>query len=257
MSRSSVVVCLVCAVFLTSAFAANNSNQAAVLVAQSYAALTGGNPLSDVTLNATATTTAGSYTASQPVVLKALGTDDSRIDIVAGASMAIRNSTPGYPQGVWTAYDGTSGTDALHNCWTDAAWFVPEFSSIFGSQNVSLSYIGLETLNGNQVQHLQVWKSVSGAPQDVNSSIQTLSTMDVYLDALSLLPDAIRFNAHPDNDSNTNLPVEIDFSNYQAVNGIQLPFHIQRFLQGSLSLDIVVTSATLNSGLTDSDFQFQ
>jgi hypothetical protein len=48
--------------------------------------------------------------------------------------------------------------------------------------------------------------------------------------------------------------VEIDFSNYQAVNGVQVPFRVQKFLNGSLFLDVTVQSAVLNSGIPQSDF---
>ena len=81
--------------------------------------------------------------------------------------------------------------------------------------------------------------------------------MDFYLDATSLLPVAIKFNTHPDDDANTNIPVEVDFSSYQAVNGAQIPFHIQKFSQGTLMLDVTVTSVAVNSGVADSAFMVQ
>jgi len=51
--------------------------------------------------------------------------------------------------------------------------------------------------------------------------------------------------------------VEIDFSNYQAVNGIQVPFHVQKLISNGLVLDLVMSSAVLNSGLSDSLFAVQ
>ena len=85
----------------------------------------------------------------------------------------------------------------------------------------------------------------------------SLSATDLYLDSASLLPLAIRFNVHPDDDFGLDIPVEVDFSNYQAINGVQVPLHIQKFLQGTLVMDINLTSATFNSGLSDSQFQVQ
>ena len=80
------------------------------------------------------------------------------------------------------------------------------------------------------------------------------STMDFYLDAATLLPSAVVFNAHPDNDPGTNIPVEIDFSNYQAISGIAVPLHIQKYLQGSLVTDLVISNAVFNTGLPLSTF---
>jgi hypothetical protein len=74
------------------------------------------------------------------------------------------------------------------------------------------------------------------------------------LDASTYLPVALTFNAHPDNDAGTNIPVEIDFSNYQQVNGVQIPFHVQKFLNGPLFLDVTVQSAVVNSGVPPSAF---
>jgi hypothetical protein len=96
------------------------------------------------------------------------------------------------------------------------------------------------------VQHLQsVWSSGPA------------STIDFYLDASTMLPVQINFNSHPDNAATTNIPYQITFSNYQAVNGSQIPYHIQEYFNGSLLLDFTVTNAALNSGLSDSLFALQ
>lgn len=105
-------------------------------------------------------------------------------------------------------------------------------------------------------QHIRV--SQVFAPDAKNIlDISRLSAVDFYLDPASSLPLAIAFQVHADDDMNTNIPMEIRFANYQAVNGVQVPFHIQRMLNGGVVLDVVVTSATVNSGLPDSNFNIQ
>jgi hypothetical protein len=89
------------------------------------------------------------------------------------------------------------------------------------------------------------------------SHAQQFSTTDFYLDAGTLLPVAVSFQSHPDGDAGSNIAVEIDFSNYQPSNGIQVPFRIQKLVQGSLTLDFTVSSVVLNSGLPDSLFAIQ
>jgi len=92
-------------------------------------------------------------------------------------------------------------------------------------------------------------------PQDTkNLALQGLSATDFYLDPASFLPLAIVFSVHPDADMNTNIRSEIGFANYRAVSGVLIPFHIQRMLNGTVVLDIVVNNATVNSGLQDSLF---
>jgi hypothetical protein len=182
-------------------------------------------------------------------MLYAKGQYESRIDLSlsSGNRSEIRNSSSD-TQGEWIGSDGTPYSFAVHNCLTDAVWFFPVFSSLaFATdQHQTLSYVGLEALNGASVQHLRsVWSG------------QQLTTMDFFLDATTLLPVAINFNAHPDNDSNTNIPVQILLSNYQNLNGVQTPYHIQELFNGNLLLDFTASSAVINSGLADSLFAIQ
>ena len=81
--------------------------------------------------------------------------------------------------------------------------------------------------------------------------------MDFYLDAVSFLPLAIGFVSHPDNDMGTNLPTEIEFANYQSINAVRVPFHFQKIFGGGVVLDVVVTSASFNAGLSDTLFTLQ
>ncbi len=65
---------------------------------------------------------------------------------------------------------------------------------------------------------------------------------------------------HPDNDFNRSIPVEIVFSGYQSSaavssgSGIKFPARLQKYLNGSLFLDLTIASAAVNSGLPASDF---
>lgn len=233
--------------------------QAVALAGQALTALTGRTQINDVTLTGTVTRTAGSDTEEGNVTLKALGLADSRFDLSlpSGQRSGVRNSANGFPQGYWITPDGTVHTVAAHNCLVDAAWFFPALSSLAAitNPNLAMSYIGSEIQRGIPVQHIRFWlyEPNSGAPD----FIAQVSTMDFYLDSQSFLPVMVTFNTHPEGDGGTNIPVEIDFSNYQVVNGDPVPFHIQKFLNGSLLLDVTVQAVTLNSGLTDSDFSVQ
>ena len=91
----------------------------------------------------------------------------------------------------------------------------------------------------------------------MTAEIQGLSAVDLYLDAATHLPVALDFNIHPDNDFGLSIPVEIQFSGYQKMGGIIVPTHIQKLIQGTLTFDFYVSSVTINSGLTDSEFSTQ
>jgi len=73
--------------------------------------------------------------------------------------------------------------------------------------------------------------------------------MDFYLDATTFLPVAITYNVHPDNSWTTNLPIEVDFANYQNFGRVTVPTHIQRYQQGVLMVDLTISGAAFNTGL--------
>lgn len=225
--------------------------QAVTLAAQSIAALTGGVTITDITLTGTGT---WNGTDSGPATMQALGVGESRIDLAlsGGTRSEIRDSQTGSALGQWIAPNNTSGAFAMQNCWTDAVWFFPALSSLAAGPNVVLVYVGQESRNGTAVQHIQSYQFLAG--QFPSPTPQQLSTIDFYLDASTSLPVAVTFNVHPDNDASTNLPVEIDFSNYQNIGGALVPLHIQRYLQGNPLMDLVVSNATFNTGLTLSAF---
>jgi hypothetical protein len=257
-----VVICIALSVTLTS-FASTKKQpdvsdpQAAAYVAQSVAAMTGGEAISDVSLSGTVTWTAGSDTENGTASLLALGTGESRMELSlsSGARSEIRDASTGTSIGKWTAQDGSSGKFAFHNCQTDAVWFFPALSSLTAGLNAIFAYVGQEVRNGETVQHLQSYGYQPAQYSGHGPTLQLLSTEDFYLDATTLLPSAITYNVHPDKDAGANLSVEVDFSDYQKVNGIAVPMHIQKYLQGTLTTDLTISGATFNSGIAISQFK--
>lgn len=256
MSRKSLLWLSLLLGVVSSSFAQSppaSDPQALSYAAQSITAMTGGTPINDVTL-------IGSVNWNQSdtgtATLTALGTGESRMDLAltSGTRTEIRDAQTGTPLGEWINPDSSSGQFASQNCQTDAAWFFPALGSLLGGSNVVLSYVGQETLYGEAVQHIQSYLYQPNAPTGSSPTLQQLSTMDFYLDASTLLPVATMFNAHPDNGATTNLQIEIDFSNYQNSGGVLVPMHVQKSQQGNLMVDINLTRASFNTGLSLSNF---
>jgi hypothetical protein len=256
-SKACLFLPFICFTLLGPSFGAaepSTNTNPVTLAAQSIVALTGGNPLTDVTLTGQATWIAGSDTETGTATLLAVGTGESRMDLIlsSGTRTEIRDAQTGVRLGEWIAQTGTTGMFARHNCQTDAVWFFPALTSLSGGTNVVFSYVGAVTRNGENVQHIQgtVYQTSS------NSSIPLLqlSVMDFYLDATTLLPSAITFNAHPDNNMLGNIPIEIDFSNYEVINGFNVPMHIQKYMQGTLAIDLTLSGSTFNTGVSLSNF---
>jgi hypothetical protein len=235
--------------------------QALSFANQSIAALTQGSTISDVTLSGNATWISGSDNQSGTATLYAKGTGESRVDLnlSGGLQSDIRNDVAAsYPQGE-SVVSGTATQWAIHNCWINASWFFPALSFLSTTSDSTLifAYVGQESRNGGQVQHLQVYRYLGTQKPAAITLIQQVSTADVYLDAASLLPVAVLFNSHPDDDAMTNIAIEVDYSNYQPISGIQVPTHVQKFISGGLAEDVTIASAVFNSGLADSLFTIQ
>jgi hypothetical protein len=251
---------LICAILCTCALPAHAQSpvpvrdpNALALASRALQALAGGKAITDITLQARATYIAGSDQDTGPATLVALGNQQSRVtlSLTGGQRQEIRNGIAG----AWVGQDGTAHATALHNCWTDASWFFPALSlaAAVSSPQTSVAFIGLETKLGIPVAHLQISKTLPRQPQ-MTPIIQRLSASDLYLDASSSLPVALDFNVHPENDAGRNIAVEIRYSNYQVANGIRVPLHIQKYQEGTLTLDLAVTNAVANSGVSSSFF---
>ncbi|MGC1616334.1 MAG: hypothetical protein WA736_16745 [Candidatus Acidiferrum sp.] len=260
MRSSRFVLFLVLLIFAKPATAqqANPSApQATVLLQRALAALTGGHPLTDVTLSGTAERIAGSDDESGTVVIKALAGAGTRVDLTlpSGPRTELRNTDSVSSVGSWSGPDGIAHSIPSHNLMTDGGLF-PAFTlaSFVASQNAVLLYVGPETKNGKAVFHISASLQFTEFPADLTPLMQHLTQTDIFLDANTYLPVAIAFNIHADDNARLDIPVEIDFSNYQTVSSVQVPFHVQKLINNTLALDFQFQNVIVNSGLTVSSF---
>jgi hypothetical protein len=234
------------------------NSQATALAVNSLAALTHGTAVTDAKLQAEVNYSAGSDEESGPATLEASGDLASRItlNLSGGQRLQIQNGT----QAEWAGPDGQQHLQALHNSLNWAAWFFPTLAigGLLQDPSYTTSYVGPDMYAGSPAQHLRIVRQLPGQGDPATMKLLLeLSTTDLYLDASSLLPVALEYNIHPDNNALQNIPVKVEFENYQTVGGVRTPFHIRQFLQGSLLLDISVSGGTINTGLPPGDFQIQ
>jgi hypothetical protein len=132
-------------------------------------------------------------------------------------------------------------------CWRPVIWFLPPLSlqpsllpSYLGAVDLGSSTIGFGTA---MYRHLQGELVLPSLTTKLAGDIMQRSTVDLGLDPASLLPAVLTYSVRPDNGAPVPIAIEIHYSNYQTVNGVKVPFTIQRYVNGSLQLDIAVTSA--------------
>jgi hypothetical protein len=253
--------------------------QAVALLQGALEALIGRATIRDVTLMGTAIRIAGSDNETGTATLQAMAGGYSRLSLSlpSGPRSETRNPLgsaladtllPGaqasaaqvaQPVGAWSGPDGVTHGMANHNIMTDATWFFPALTvaALASSQNYGFSYVGQETHDEQLAVHLSVSQPFPQAPAKIATLMEHLSQMDLYLDPGTLLPAALDFNVHPDNNVGLDIPVEIRFSNYQVVDGVQVPFHIQKYMNNALVLDLEFHTITINTGLAATSFAIE
>jgi hypothetical protein len=235
------------------------SLQAAQLLKQTLGALGATSPITDITLSGTAHYIAGSDDETGTATLKAIpGASRIDLNLSSGPRIEIENITGAAPAGSRSGPDGVVHSISDHNLLTDPGWFFPSFPITHGlSSGYAAIYVGHETRDGQAVEHVTISQTASirtlkGAP-----TMAHLSQMHFFLDSTTFLPAAVTFDIHPDDDASLDIPIEIRFSDYRSVNGVQVPFHVERFLNNGLVLNLQFDTAVLNTGLNASNFQVQ
>lgn len=244
--------------------------QAVALLQKSLAVLTGGAPVTDVTLTGavtnsiiTAGQTAGASAASGgtgTVTFIATVSGQSRLTITttSGTQTEVRDISSGTPTLTEIDTEGATYSVTTRSALSPhPAWFYPAFvlQSGLSSPYYASSYAGTETRDGAAVQHVVVWLL----------SDASFTQEDIYLDPTSLLPVALTFNFHPYDPTDPNgTPApfrgnvidsqeNVTFSDYRQVQGRPVAFQILTSFQAgsrTITSDIQISSVTFNTGAT-------
>jgi len=255
--RLSVAVPLfVCAV-VSPALACAQSSPVSTTLQSALQAMVGKDSIQDVTLSGTAETIAGSSDETTPFTYQATMAGSSRLEIPLSAGTlteACLVASTG-PSGQWSRGDGVIHTMAQHNLLAGLGWAFPAIvvSKLLTDTTMAASYVGLE----GSLMHFSASGQLPGASQTAAALQQHLTHIDIWLDASTLLPAKLSFNTHPTNNAALDIPVSVEFSQYQAFGGVLLPSHVQKFLNNTLTLDLQMQSATFNSGLPPTTFTIQ
>lgn len=237
----------------------SQSLQALRVLQNSYSALVGTVAVNNLTLTGSSEWIAGSDDEVGTATYRAVPSAN-RLDLAFpnGTRSEIRSNASGVPSGTWIGLDAVSHAMANQNLMSDAGWF-PAFTlgNLISSSNTVLTYIGQETRNGASVVHIsasQLFPNLSG---DSAVLMQHLTQVDIYLDPTTSLPVSYVFNSHPDSNALLDIPTEIRYSNYQNNGGAQIPFHVQKFINNTLTIDLQFQNAALNSGITAAQISAQ
>jgi hypothetical protein len=185
--------------------------------------------------------------------VKGRGSDQFRLDV----------SFPDGPR-TWAVSKGIGfGKDVDGSITPISYWNAINFGSLtfpvahllaaLQDSSLTVSYIGVETLNQSSVYHIQIQKTVPSS-QDPTGRLSKLTRIDYFVDPAIFYIVAIRAMTHPRDQVNEDHPLEVDFSNYQQIGGIVAPLSITEVSDGQAMFTIQLSQITFNAGLTDADF---
>jgi hypothetical protein len=221
------------------------------ILAKAAAAFSQGKSVNGVTLNATAEWIAGSddETGNATLTANADGSYSIQLQLAQSARTEAQTSFSSGQSCTWSGTDGISHPVASHNCMGSVTWFLPGVT-LFGKQQPSAVNTILTSTSavsaGPQLLDIRQQNVPTATSSDTVALLTHLSTSDVYLNPTTYLPMGLVFNIHPDDNAASDIPVQIVFTDYQSINGVSIPFRIQRYVNGSLQLDLTVTQASTN-----------
>jgi len=196
------------------------------------------------------TWTYGSDQQTGTVTLQASANGQSQIQLTlpAGTWTETQSTATGFEGNcTWTGFDGVVHSRQSFNCWRGTVWFLPQITSQAGPGWADNVCTFASSTAGGGTFHCE------RHPQGKMSAktallLAKISAYDLKVDSLGQ-PQALVFNDHPDNDSTVDIPTEIDFADYRPASGALIPFHIQKFINHGLVLDLQITNVQISASL--------
>lgn len=131
---------------------------------------------------------------------------------------------------------------------------IAHVSAALNDPATNILYIGAVLVNGHEFQEVRVEPfATEGDPDNLLSKFNAKS---FFIDSSTFQISRTLNVIHPNGDFTQDYPHEVDFGNYQQVNGVYVPFSIAEKVAGQDTWTLRLSAISFNSALTDADFQF-
>jgi|SRR5580704_4713 hypothetical protein len=238
--------------------APQRDSQAVSLLQRSFVAMggSGSSSLSSVLMQGQMTTEMGTKQVVGSLVIKCAGPDICRQDFTSDASS---HSTVFNVDRGMEVVDGSSIRLPMHTLINHPIKYFPVFTELAAwmDPNLSIVFVGEESLNGRPVHHIHVEKYLPGLDSKMSALYSKVSGTELYLDTTSL--DLVKRSQQVPifQDMGHTLVLDQLFSGYQVENGFSIPREISLRLNGNKFADIQITTVMFNSAVNLSDFEVQ
>jgi hypothetical protein len=234
----------------TSPVAVARDAQAVSLLQKSLAAM-GSTLPSDSTATGNVTLVQGSLTSNGTVRILTRGTNQTSIQFETDSA----NWSVIYSNGEANRIDarGTNYLPLEYAASTQCLYFpMPFVSGLLNNADISIQFVAQETLNSAAVNHIAIRNTFSSVP--TYQFLADFTITDIWLDATTSFPMKIGMVRRTAGGSSPRIPIWFEYSNYQNVSGVNYPFSIQEFENGSPWITTEIQSVAFGSGLTDTNF---
>jgi len=220
------------------------------ILSQASQAFSAGKAVTSVELTGTAHWIAGSMKDSGPARLtaKITGENTAEFDLSNGTRIEKQSALTEERTCTWSGKDGVEHNVASANCWTATVWFLPHLALQSSGLPPTLRTQAL-VADKDHPTASRLTHQVTIAPEgqsEITELIRTWSKTDLTVDPSTYLPIVLKYAIYPDHHPGVTLQIEIRYSNYKSVSGVELPMHIERYVNGVLQVSMDIESAIVN-----------
>lgn len=235
----------------SSANISQQTNNATTIVKQLHTAFSGDKSIQTVQLNGSANWYAGSLTDFGSVTLTASASGTSEMQLSLASSGSKTETQEEGKNCQWSGNDGVAHPMEPTTCSRSILWYLPSLSlqGLYQSGAIACNDLGTGAVGSGETIYRHL-RCRAASLQDVSTMLtdddETLITTDIGFDQATLLPSVLFYYVRPDNGAPVWIAIEVRYSDYRETSGVQFPFHIQRYMNGSLQLDIQINSTQVN-----------
>lgn len=224
--------------------------QAVILIQNSITAM-GTTPPTDSTANGTVNIVAGSLKSTGTVQLLTRGTTQTNISFQTNDS----SWSFIYSNGQANRIDatGTTNLSMERSASTQSLYFpLPFLSGLFNNPDVSLQFVAQEAFGTAQANHIRAQNTFNSFP--ASQFLTAFTVVDIWFDPTTSLPVQISMVRRDGGGAYPRILMTVCYSNYQQNGGLQYPYTIQEFVNGTLWITTSIQSVAFSTGLTEANF---
>ena len=234
------------------------------LLRRAQTAVSGETRINDVQVSGTVRRIAGSTDETGRAELKSLATGETQADLTfpSGPMHVVRAQGPAGPVGERSGFDGKVSGIPFGDLLVDGAWFSPALVLARAGAGRDGEAVQISSREGAGTRRLHLrfsrqpltGKAAARLPEAILKLLQEASQFDLYLDSTTLLPVEMAFESHADGNLREGIAIRVLYSDYRAVDGVQVPFRLEKLVNNSLAFDFQLQTTNFNIGLTAASF---